>query len=90
MVNVASGKCLDVSGAATDDGTRVQQWSCTGGANQKWQPQPVAGDQSGAVQLVAVHSGKCLDLPAQHTGTGSAVQEWSCTGGANQHWTVAR
>jgi hypothetical protein len=29
-----SGKCLDVTGGSSADGTRLQQWTCYGGANQ--------------------------------------------------------
>lgn len=87
LVNVASGKCLDVNGASADDGARVQHWTCTNGPNQQWRAQPLPGDPAG-VQLQAVHSGKCLDLPAQQTGPGSALQQWGCTGGPNQRWSV--
>ncbi|MDQ0958571.1 hypothetical protein QFZ66_002449 [Streptomyces sp. B4I13] len=31
-----AGKCMEVKGAATADGTAVQTWSCGGGSNQKW------------------------------------------------------
>ncbi|WP_424853182.1 glycoside hydrolase [Streptomyces sp. SAI-170] len=36
IVSEASGKCLDVSGQATADGSRVILYSCTGGTNQAW------------------------------------------------------
>ncbi|RZB15396.1 beta-glycosidase [Streptomyces sp. F001] len=36
IVNEASGKCLDVSGQATADGSQVILYSCTGGTNQAW------------------------------------------------------
>ncbi|WP_157930561.1 RICIN domain-containing protein, partial [Glycomyces xiaoerkulensis] len=32
----ASGLCLDVSGASTDNGALVQLWTCHGGDNQRW------------------------------------------------------
>ena len=28
--------CLDVSGNNSSNGTRLQLWDCSGGANQKW------------------------------------------------------
>ncbi|MEU6423855.1 RICIN domain-containing protein, partial [Streptomyces spiralis] len=28
--------CLDVTGAATADGTLAQLWTCNGGGNQQW------------------------------------------------------
>ena len=34
--NVASNRCLDVSGASPADAARMQLWDCTGGNNQKF------------------------------------------------------
>jgi len=39
IVSEASGKCLDVSGQATTDGSKVILYSCTGGANEVWSKQ---------------------------------------------------
>ncbi|KPI18393.1 Ricin B lectin [Actinobacteria bacterium OK074] len=36
IVSEASGKCLDVSGQATADGSKVILYSCTGGTNETW------------------------------------------------------
>ncbi|MEK8103978.1 ricin-type beta-trefoil lectin domain protein [Micromonospora sp. M12] len=36
VVSVASGKCLDATGAATANGTLLQIWPCNGGGNQRW------------------------------------------------------
>lgn len=36
IVNEASGRCLDVSGQATADGSEVVLYRCTGGANEAW------------------------------------------------------
>ncbi|WP_175409875.1 glycoside hydrolase [Streptomyces sp. TRM64462] len=36
VVHEATGRCLDVSGWATAEGSRVVLWTCTGGANQSW------------------------------------------------------
>ncbi len=36
LKNVLSGKCVDVEGAATGDGVRVQQWTCSEGNNQRF------------------------------------------------------
>jgi glucosylceramidase len=33
---VYASKCLDVTGNNSADGTRLQIWTCTGAANQKW------------------------------------------------------
>ncbi|MFJ3089426.1 ricin-type beta-trefoil lectin domain protein [Streptomyces sp. NPDC086838] len=36
LVNKASGRCLDVPGGDTTDGTALVVWDCAGGANQQW------------------------------------------------------
>ncbi|AGL16786.1 ricin-type beta-trefoil lectin domain protein [Actinoplanes sp. N902-109] len=36
ITGVASGLCLDVTGAATANGTPVALWTCNGGTNQQW------------------------------------------------------
>ncbi|MET7703102.1 glycoside hydrolase [Streptomyces sp. NPDC005485] len=39
IVSEASGKCLDVSGQATADGSKVIVYSCNGGSNEAWSKQ---------------------------------------------------
>ena len=75
-----NGKCLDVTGQGTADGTLVELWTCNGGANQQWTP------SNG--ELVSAQSGKCLDDPASSTTDGTQLEIWTCNGGANQHWTL--
>ncbi|MFF9473578.1 non-reducing end alpha-L-arabinofuranosidase family hydrolase [Streptomyces roseolus] len=77
---VASGRCLDVPGSATADGTRVRLWDCGGQANQRW-------TRTAAKQL-KVHGEKCLDAKGRGTGNGTPVIVWECNGGANQQWDV--
>jgi hypothetical protein len=36
ITGVASGRCLDVAQNGTANGSRIQLWDCTGGANQAW------------------------------------------------------
>ena len=74
------GKCLDVTGNGTADGTAVQLWDCFGGGNQRW----TAANGT----LVNVGSGKCLDVRDNSTADGARLQIWACSGGANQRWTV--
>ncbi|WP_282701686.1 ricin-type beta-trefoil lectin domain protein [Streptomyces sp. CC219B] len=72
-----AGKCLDVSGAGTADGTAVQTWACGSGANQLWSLYT-----DGTLRSM----GKCLDAAGWGTANGTKVQLWSCHGGANQVW----
>ena len=75
LVSAASGRCLDVPGSNTTNGTQPVIWDCGGGANQRW----TAGGQT--LQSL----GKCLDSPTGATA-GTKVQLWDCSGGANQRW----
>ncbi|UNM16498.1 family 16 glycosylhydrolase [Streptomyces formicae] len=72
-----SGKCLDVAGAATANGTPVQLHTCNGSAAQRW---TVGTD--GTVRAL----GKCLDAAAAGTADGTRVQLWDCNGTGAQRW----
>ncbi|MFE7765884.1 ricin-type beta-trefoil lectin domain protein [Streptomyces sp. NPDC057438] len=71
------GKCMDVNGAGTADGTAVQTWSCGDSANQYW-----SAYTDGTLRSM----GKCLDAVGGSTANGTKVQIWACHGGANQVW----
>lgn len=73
-----SGRCLDVPGGATADGTAVQLWDCNGRGNQQW-----TATSAGELR---VHGSACLD--AAGTGNGAGIQIYSCHGGANQKWRL--
>ncbi|MGW1957540.1 ricin-type beta-trefoil lectin domain protein [Streptomyces sp. NPDC001920] len=72
-----AGKCMDVNGAGTADGTTVQSWGCSGSPNQLW-----SFYTDGTLRSM----GKCLDAAGGSTANGTKVQIWSCHGGANQVW----
>ncbi|WP_344401592.1 ricin-type beta-trefoil lectin domain protein [Streptomyces longisporus] len=72
-----AGKCLDVNGANTADGTAVQIWSCGNSANQLW-----SAYTDGTLRSL----GKCLDAAGGATANGTKVQLWACHGGSNQVW----
>jgi dienelactone hydrolase len=80
LVGGASGRCLDVSGASTANGARLQLWDCHGNANQRW-------TYTDAKQLT-VYGTKCLDASGQGTTNGTAVIIWDCNGQPNQQWNV--
>ncbi|GAA0400953.1 cysteine/serine endopeptidase inhibitor [Streptomyces luteireticuli] len=73
-----AGKCLDVPGGNTANGTRVGIWSCNGGGNQTW----AIGDD-GTIRAL----GKCLDANGAGTADGTRVQLWDCNGTPAQRWT---
>lgn len=79
-----SGKCLDVAEVSKSDGALLQQWSCSGGDNQRWRVTNVGA----GYRLQAVHSSKCLDVKDWSTSNGGVLQQWSCGSGENQQWQI--
>ncbi|MFE5512195.1 lectin [Streptomyces sp. NPDC056529] len=75
-----AGKCVDVAGANSANGTAVQLYDCNGTNAQRW-----SNPGDGTLRAL----GKCLDVVERSTADGAAVQLWDCSGGANQRWTVS-
>ncbi|MFD5711473.1 ThuA domain-containing protein [Streptomyces pharetrae] len=76
-VKGVNGKCLDVDGSQTADGTKVQLWTCGGSSAQKW---TVSGD--GTLKAL----GKCLDVSGGGSADGTRIQLWTCNGTGAQKW----
>ncbi len=72
------GKCVDVSGANTANGTAIQLWTCNGTNAQQWSH---VGNTYQAL-------GKCMDVTAAGTANGTKVQLYDCNGTGAQQWTV--
>jgi glucosylceramidase len=72
------GKCVDVAGANSANGTQVQLYTCNGTNAQQW---TVGTD--GTVRAL----GKCLDVAGAGTANGTKVQLWDCNGTGAQQWT---
>ncbi|MFI5874946.1 ricin-type beta-trefoil lectin domain protein [Streptomyces sp. NPDC051445] len=78
-VTGVGGKCVDVAGADTANGTAVQLYDCNGTGAQQW---TVGGD--GTIRAL----GKCLDVASGGAADGTRTQLWDCNGSAAQQWTV--
>ncbi|MEU2337741.1 ricin-type beta-trefoil lectin domain protein [Streptomyces sp. NPDC013172] len=75
-----AGKCVDVAGANSANGTPVQLYDCNGTAAQQW---TVGSD--GTIRAL----GKCLDVTSGGTADGAPVQLYDCNGTAAQRWAVS-
>ena len=74
------GKCVDVAGSNTADGTHVQLYTCNGTNAQKWTW------NSGDSTIRAL--GKCMDVSGGGSANGTRVQLWTCNGTGAQAWQV--
>ncbi|WP_242620844.1 SGNH/GDSL hydrolase family protein [Streptomyces sp. BK239] len=72
-----AGKCLDVNGGNSANGTAVDIRSCNGSYAQLW-----SARSDGTLRAV----GKCLDATGRGTANGTKIAVWDCNGGTNQQW----
>ena len=82
--SVAAGRCLDVPGQSTTQGTRLQVWDCHGGTNQTW-----TATAAGELTVYSGGTQRCLDAEGGSTAPGTAAIIWACHGGANQKWRAS-
>lgn len=73
------GKCVDVAGSSSANGTPVQLYDCNGSSAQQW-----SFEADGTARAL----GKCLDVTGMSTADGAQLQLWDCAGGANQRWAA--
>lgn len=80
QIEGAGGKCLDVTGGGTSNGSRLQVWACNGLRQQLW-------DFTNAkASFVSAETARVVDVAGYGTSNGSRLQLWDGIGGANQAW----
>ena len=72
-----AGKCLDVSGGNSANGTAVDIAGCNGSQAQQW-----SAHSDSTLRAL----GKCLDATGLGTANGTPIELWDCNGGSNQQW----
>ncbi|KRE48751.1 hypothetical protein ASG81_05995 [Paenibacillus sp. Soil522] len=74
-----------MSGTGTANGTNLQIWAYTGGANQKWK---FLNNGDGTYQLSNSNSNKVLDVNGSGTTNGTNVQIWTSNSNLGQKWKL--
>ncbi|MCU7727243.1 chitosanase [Actinoplanes sp. KI2] len=75
------GKCIDVAGANSANGTAVQLYDCNGSSAQQWS----VGNADGSIRAL----GKCMDVTSGSTTNGAKIQLYDCNATGAQKWTVS-
>jgi beta-glucanase (GH16 family) len=75
-----SGRCIDIPGANSADGTRLQTYDCNGSAAQQW-----AANSDGTLRAL----GKCMDPAGGALTNGTPIQLVTCNGNAVQRFTLS-
>lgn len=76
------GRCLNIVGAATANGSAIELRDCTTAASEKW-VQQADGSLKNPV------SGRCLDDPSGMTANGTALQLYDCNNNPAQQFQVS-
>lgn len=77
----APDSCIDVVGLGVDNGVEMQQYACSGGANQTFWAIAGAG---GYFALRNALSGKCLQVRAKSLASGALIEQAGCSGQGEQ------
>ena len=83
LVNLNSGKVLDIDGPSAADGANLHQWDGFNSTHQQWRFEP-AGD--GAYQIISRYSGKACDVAGGSWTTGANIQQVTLNGSHAQDW----
>ncbi len=73
------------SGAASGNGTPVEQWPFENMPYQIWK---VSRGSDGFYSITSQDGNSCLDVRAVSQANAAIVQIWSCFGGVNQKWSL--
>jgi predicted alpha-1,6-mannanase (GH76 family) len=85
IVNVQSGKAIDVSGVSTADGANIHQWDYVGGGNQKFFAQVVDNEY---YKFIAEHSNKIFEVDGFSTQNGGNIQQWTDVNQFSGQWKL--
>jgi hypothetical protein len=75
------GRCLNIDGNGTANGTKVELYDCNGVGGQQWVQQ-----SNGS--LLNPQSGRCLDDPSGNTANGTVLQIYDCNGTTAQQFKL--
>ena len=87
VINVNSGKALDINGGSTSDGAQVIQYSYHSGTNQMWAFTALGwglykfSPGSNANGSLNVTGGSLFD--------GSAIEQWTYGGWNSERWSIS-
>ncbi|WDE09132.1 ricin-type beta-trefoil lectin domain protein [Thalassomonas viridans] len=82
LINKNNGRCLDVAGGWTFNGTNVQSYDCNNSRAQKWFYEASTGFVRSRLNW-----NKCLDNGGQFYNNGKLVL-WSCQNSDNMRWNI--
>jgi len=89
IVHNNSSKCADISGSSTVANAAAILYTCSGGANQRFQFRPIVR-QTGVYNSVATHSNLCLTVQNGSTADNTPIVQTACGTSNSQRFSAAR
>ncbi|WOB48643.1 ricin-type beta-trefoil lectin domain protein [Xanthomonas hydrangeae] len=80
QISGPSGKCLDITGGSSQNGTAIQVWGCNGFSQQKWSL------QRGSSSLRTAVANRVLDIAGVSNADGAGLQLFDSLNTRNQAW----
>lgn len=87
IVNVTSGKALDVAGGSRVNGAAIQQWGYGGSGNQQFYARDL---RNGYWSITAKDSGLRLEVLNASIAEGAGVVQWAANGALSQEWQLKK
>lgn len=85
IINLHSGKYLDVQSRSTSDHASIVQYSSDGQTDQEWSLKDAGG---GYCKIVNRNSGKLLNIPGPTTVRGTPIIQYHDDNGSNSQWKL--
>ncbi|BEL05183.1 hypothetical protein Q0Z83_033740 [Actinoplanes sichuanensis] len=82
----AAGKCMDVPGSNSTDGTKIQLYTCNGTAAQNWTFVPTDASTTLNSTFYVKAFGKCLTPYGGSGNSGTQLTLWTCNNHESQKW----
>lgn len=86
IINVKSGRLVEIAGGATGNGGTIQQYESNGTQVQRW----VAVAYGAKVALLNSKSGKAIDVPNANAANSVKLQSYAANGTNAQQWTISK
>ena len=81
LVGALSGKCLSVTGGATQAGATTDLYTCNGSTSENWTLQSNG-------EIVGAPSGECLQVTGGSTAVYAGTELEPCSDATDQQWTA--
>lgn len=87
ILNVSSGKSLDISGGSSVAGAGIIQSNYSGTTSQQWQITDIG---FGYYKIINKNTGQALDVNGSSVSNGAGIIQWYWTSGTNQQWQIIK